>query len=201
MAILFTGAASGVENRGRVQVLDRPGTGLSPGSIVQVPGWGGFFGFKAIFTNIEIAEQGNYQFLHTLGNHIYVYVFGDRIGTFGLSGLAFYDNCVGAAPFGRIGIINVINYYRQQRLAVNPSPVLITINPDAVFRCFLVGMRGRVMNPNLRMFQFQLSFALIPDEQEIGGDGGEENAGNPPPPGGEQPAPDAPAPGGGPVLT
>ena len=164
MAVLFTSLGSGVENRGRVQVLDRPGTGLFPGSLLHAQGWGGFFSFKSIFTNMTIAEQGNFQFLHTLGNHIYIYVFGDRIGTFGLSGLSFFDNCGTELPSGRIGIINVISYYRHARLARQPAPVFVTINPDAVFRTFLIGMRGQVLDPAQRIFQFHLNFALVPED-------------------------------------
>lgn len=163
MAVIFTGPAE-VENRGRVVVLDKPGTGLSPGSLLTVPGWGGFQNFKSIFTNVTIAERGNYQFLHTLGDHIYIYIFGDRIGQFGLAGLAFFDNCATSEPNGKIGIIHVIEYYRRFKITANPNPVLVTIDPDAVFRCFLLGMRGQVLNSAQRIFQFHLNFALVPEE-------------------------------------
>lgn len=172
MAVLFTDVASGAESRGRVQMLFRPGTD-APGSIVHAPEWGGFFEFKAIFTNITIAEGGNYQFQHMLGKHIYVHVFGDRIGQFGLSGIAFYDNCGQLAPEddpfasavrGKIGIANVIDYYRKMRLSARAEPLLITLEPDTVFKTFLLGMRGQVLNAAQRLFQFALQFALVPDE-------------------------------------
>lgn len=178
MAIIFTDVSGSAENRGRVQVLDKPGTGLTPGSILHVPEWGGFSQFKAIFTNVTIAEQGNYQFLHTLGNHIYVYVFGDRIGQFGLSGLAFFDNCGSTAPNGRIGISHVIGYYRQLKLSVRAEPVLVTLEPDTVFRTFLLSMRGQVLNPATRIFQFHLGFALVPEDDESGGGGGSGSGGS-----------------------
>lgn len=161
MPVFFTSAAgTNVENRGRVQALLRPG--VSPMSIVNIPLWGGFSGFKSIITNITISEQGNFQFLHTLGNEIFVYVFGDRIGQFGVSGLSFYDNC-GTSPTSRIGISHVLNYYRALRIANQPNQLLVTILPDTVLRCFLTSFRGQVLDASRRMFEFHLGLALIPE--------------------------------------
>jgi hypothetical protein len=171
VSVIFTNIPGTAENRGRVQVLDKPGTGLTPGSILTVPGWGGFSQFKAIFQNITIAETGNYQFLHTLGNHIYIYVFGDRIGSFGLSGLAFYDNCVTIQPTGRIGIAHALNYYRANRIVERAAPLLITLDPDTVFRCFLLSFRGMVQNPATRIFQFRMDFAMVPEDALVGSQG------------------------------
>jgi hypothetical protein len=165
MAVIFTNAAGTAENRGRVQVLDPLGSKTAPGSILHAPkDWGGFNKFKAIFTDVAIGESGNYQFQHMLGDHIYVYVFGDRIGTLGLSGLAFFDNCSGEKPNGRIGISHVIEYYRKLKLSAEAEVLQVTIDPDTVFRCFLLAMRGQVVQAANRIFQFQLQFALIPED-------------------------------------
>ena len=161
MPVIF--ANNGVENRGRAQVLDRPGA--APMSIITVPDWGGFTEFKSIITNVIIAEQGNYQFLHTLGNEIFLYVFGDRIGSFGLSGISFYDNC-GAANDNKIGITHILDYYRKHRVSAQSGPLLITIQPGNVFRTYLLGFRGQVIDPARRMFQFSLQLALVPEENE-----------------------------------
>lgn len=163
MPIFYTSSQLGqlgVENRGRVQSLLRPG--VAQMSVVSVEDWGGFVDFKSIITNLTIAEQGNYQFLHSLGNEIFVYVFGDRIGTFGVSGISFYDNC-GNDLSQRIGISHVINYYRRQRLSNRATALQITIQPDTVLNCFLTSMRGSVLDASRRMFQFHLGLALIPE--------------------------------------
>jgi len=48
---------------------------------------------RSIIVRMQIAEQGNYQFLHTIGNDVYIYVFGDRIGSLTLSGISFATDC------------------------------------------------------------------------------------------------------------
>ena len=160
-AIMFAGG-DGIENRGRVTVLERPGAPFM--DVVTLPGWGGFSGFKSIITGVELQEQGNFQFQHTLGNEIFVYIFGDRIGSFGVSGLAFYDTCgpFGAA-FNEPGITRVLRYYRANRLANRAAPLLITIQPALVARCYLTGFRGRIADPALRLFEFHLQLAMIPE--------------------------------------
>ncbi len=158
MTVIFE--RNGIANRGRVAVLENPLA--AAGSVLQVEGWGGFQAFKAIFTRIHIAEQTNHQFLHTLGNRIYLYVFGDRIGQIGLTGLAFWDNC-SAVPGGRIGAAHVLNYFRTQKLSVRAEPIKITIDPTTVFECYMQGFNASVINTAQRMYQFHLNLALIPN--------------------------------------
>lgn len=158
MPVFFS--SGNVETRGQVQLLVLPGA--APLDIVTVPRWGGFNGFKSILTGISMSEATNQQFLHTLGNDIFVYVFGEQIGQFGLSGISFYGNC-NEGGGGRIGIAHVRDYYRQMRITNNPRPLLVTIQPRTVLRCFLTGFRAEVMDPALRMFQFHLSMALVPE--------------------------------------
>lgn len=158
MAVIFAGK-NDVENRGRVVVLHRPG--VANLEVVQLPNWGGFNGFKAILTNVEISEQGNFQFLHTLGNEIFLYVFGDKIGSFHVNGLAFYDNCQDGQ--NDHGITRVLGYYRQNRVANRVSPLLITLPPAVVLRCYMVSFRGNVVDAARRMFQFSLGLAMVPE--------------------------------------
>lgn len=155
MPVFFT--SGGVENRGRVVAL---GQGI-PGSVaMSLERWQGFQGFKAIFLKASINEQVNAQFLHTIGNNIYAYVFGDRLGTFALSGMAFYDNCTNDS---RLGISHVIDYYRTYRMSRRIAPLKITLQKDSVFRCYLLAMSGDTVAPDQNIFQFNLQFALVPD--------------------------------------
>jgi hypothetical protein len=157
-------------NRGRVTLLE--GT---PGAF-QMEQWrtggGNMFQFKSLITDVSIQEQGNYQFLHTLGNHIYLYIFGDRVGQLGVSGLSFWSGSLGSACDNNImdlGIIRVINWYRQNRIVRRSSPIIVTLGTRA-FQAFLVGFRCNKMNLGLRQFQFHMDLALLPDESGLAAD-------------------------------
>lgn len=161
MPIIFADAA-GKENRGRVIVLEQPGA--AAGSILDVEGWTGFGEMKSIITRLQIAESGNYQFLHTLGDRIYVYVFGDRIGELAISGLSFYDNCWAMGGSEKIGVTKVIDYYRDHRLAKRAAPLKVTLDGETTFEAFLIRLSGDVLNTAQRLWQFNLSMALLPSE-------------------------------------
>lgn len=162
MATIMFAGGDGIENRGRVTVLERPGAGFF--DVVTLPGWGGFAGFKSILTGIEINERANFQFQHTLGNEIFIYVFGDRIGTFNVNGVSFYDTCgPSGAALGEPGITRVLRYYRVNRLSNRAAPLLVTLPPATVLRCYLMAFRGRVADPALRLFEFSMQLALIPE--------------------------------------
>ncbi len=157
--------AGGTENRGRAVVLYHGES--TAGSLLQVnqgkeSEWGGFNQMKAIFTRVGVSEMGSYQFLHTLGRDIYLYVFGDRIGELTLTGIAFYDNCIAANT--KTGISRVIDWYRQNRVAKRASPVEVTIDPDTTFEAYLLSMRGQTVNTAQRMYQFSLTMAVIPPD-------------------------------------
>ena len=149
------------ENSGRVVVLEQDDA--MSGSILDVDGWDGFGSFKAIFTRLEIAEMTNHQFLHTLGNRVYLYVFGDRIGQLALTGLAFYDNCTDNE---KIGVVHALEYYRANRLSKRADPIRITIDPSTVFECYLQSFRAATVNTAQRMYQFHLDLALLPEDEQ-----------------------------------
>lgn len=154
-------------NRGRVVVLE--GT---PGAF-QMDDWrtGGhnLSMFKSLITDVAIQEQSNYQFLHTLGNHIYLYVFGDRIGQLSIGGLSFWSVSTGGGCDDNprdLGIIRVINWYRRNRIVKRASPIKVTLGPQA-FYAFLVGFRCSKISLEQRQFQFHLDLALLPDESGL----------------------------------
>ena len=153
--------ANKTENRGRVTVLYH-GESLAGSLLTLDPEWGGFNQMKAIFTRVGVAEQGSYQFLHTLGRNIYLYVFGDRIAGLTLTGVAFFDNCINADA--KIGIAHVIQWYRQNRVAKRAEPILVTIDPGTTFEAYLLSVRGQTINTAQRLYQFSLSMAAIPPD-------------------------------------
>ena len=162
MAIIFNGL-HGFENRGRVAVLYQDFDGVGGLQVGEPDGslWPGFEIMKAIFTRIRMQENTNHQFAHMLGGNIYLYAFGDRIGSLSLTGLAFHDNCSGAA---QIGISNVIQYYRANRLTIRPQPIKVTLDPFTTFECYLFAVHGDTLKVEERMYQFSMTLALIPPD-------------------------------------
>jgi hypothetical protein len=153
MAITIFSKASGV-------VATFPDPTLPAVTTLRMENWGGFQGFKSIITSVNIAAQGNFQFLHTLGGNIYVYVFGDRIGQLGISGLAFDSTCDDTT--GALGIEKVLDYYSKNRLAVRKTPIKTTIGVQTTVAGYLVGVGGQVVDPKSRIYQFNLQFMLAP---------------------------------------
>lgn len=143
--------------RGRVAVLDEPNVGGQI-ALVDVPDWSGT---SAIITRCTVSQAGNFQFLHTLGQFIYVYVFGDRMGSLGLSGLAFHQNCDGGGQ-GAQGINQVLEFYKTNRIAKRQTPLRITLGGGPTLEAFLVGGTSDVVEPYDKIWQFDFQFALIP---------------------------------------
>jgi hypothetical protein len=127
---------------------------------LRLEGWGGFSSFKSIITRVTVASQGNFQFLHTLGGNIFVYVFGDRIGQISISGLSFDTTC--GQPGGKIGIEHVIQYYNDNRIAGRKTPVKITIGVSTTLQGYIIGFQGDVVDPKSRIYQFTLQLAMPP---------------------------------------
>ena len=156
--VLFTMDGAGqFQNRGRAVAVNK----WNPTVKIDFSEWGWFEGLSALITKVSTQEHGNYQFLHTLGDHIYLYVFGDRIGQLGISGVTFNDNC--KDPLQEDGISKVIGWYRKHRVAVRKEPLIFTFQPGQVLKGYLVDMRGDTMDVCQRMHQFYLTLALIPE--------------------------------------
>lgn len=159
-------------------VASFPDPTLPASTTLNVEGWGGFQGFKSIITRVNVAAQGNFQFLHTLGGNIYVYVFGDRVGSMGISGLAFDSVCDDAA--GTIGIERVLDYYTQNRIAARKTPIKVTVGVKTTIAGYLVAVSGDVVDPRSKIYQFNLQFIMAPQSRipckpanNGGGDDGE----------------------------
>ena len=107
--------------------------------------------FNSIITRIGVSAAGNYQFLHTIGNDVYVYVFGDRMGDITLHGLSFAQPCptpsVGRpttaalppAPGGVHGFERLFDWYSANRIAATPLPARVRIGAKTTFKGFITG--------------------------------------------------------------
>lgn len=154
-ALLFPHARGTVK---RVRGPSRRVAGFS----VNVQGWDNRQ--RAIFTGGAVVQNGNFQFLHTLNDQIFIYVFGDRISEVILTGLSFgtyAGSGAGCAP-SQPGTMDVFPFYQQNRLSVRGAPLLIRMGRNGVFRGFLSGMNFNVLDPETMLGQFSFRFHSFP---------------------------------------
>lgn len=120
----------------------------------------------APMTGFALELNGNYQFLHTVNDFIYVYSFGDRIGELTISGLGFADVC---SP-GNNGIeqgkklTDVIKFYELNRLK-EKRDMTVTIGGGTeatTFWAFLTGARFEMQDPQTLVGQWSLRFHVVP---------------------------------------
>jgi hypothetical protein len=143
-------------NPGVVSVFQSPGTPMS----FFLEGWGGFPGFRSIVTGFQATMQGGVQFMHTLRDFIYIYVFGERIATVVISGLSFHQQCPGGD--GSHGLESVFAYYGAGRVEARAGPIVIVFGTSTVFLGFLTQMQGTLQDPDKRVATFSLQFQAVP---------------------------------------
>lgn len=125
---------------------------------------------NTIITRIGVAAAGNFQFLHTIGNDVYIYVFGDRMGQVQLHGLSFANQC-GGEPTAQGGIDSaedhgferLFRWYTDNRIAAQKAPVRVTIGRRTNFNGFVTALSGDVQDALYRTIQFQMTISLLPD--------------------------------------
>jgi hypothetical protein len=113
----------------------------------------------AVLTELGIERNGNFQALHSLQDLVYVFSFGERIGTIRAAGLAFARTCADVE-----GLKTVLEYYEANRLEQRARPISIVIGASNAgrFRGFLTALRVDVARPEARISQFGLQFITLP---------------------------------------
>jgi hypothetical protein len=113
--------------------------------------------FVAPITGFAVDLQGNYQFLHTVNDFIYLYVFGDRIGDLVLTGISFTDN---DCPTTGGDLTTIFKFYKDNRVAVRNTPINITIGADS-FLTFLTGTKIEQAKPDNGVVQWVMRFNTL----------------------------------------
>ena len=156
MPVLFEG------NCGRVAAIpDRVATGAI--QLVTVGGTGGLITYQqhnTIITRLGCSMAGNFQFMHTIGNDVYVYTFGDRMGQVVLNGLSFSGNCNSQQEHG---FERLYRWYQANRIASRKGPVRVVIGRNTVLDGFLIGLTTDVQDALHRTIQFQMTISMLPD--------------------------------------
>ena len=145
------------------QVVALTQTGTLPLTIFMED-WPGFPSINAIITQISGTTLANVQFLHSLKEYIYVYVFGERVGDLTITGLTFSDNCSGQR--GTTGLEQLSQYYDQHRVSKTGKPIKIQIGLSGKVNlsAFLIGMKQDIVDPALQIGQFTLICKTFPPE-------------------------------------
>lgn len=156
-------------SRGSVSRVDgQVQVGLLPFSVrLQDMDFGGLedLNSRAIITQAGILENGNYQFLHTLDETIYVYVFGDRIGELRVAGICFSNLC--QADGASSGMAQIINNYQRNKLSARGGPVLVNFG-EITYKGFLTGMQLDVSDPDRNLGQWAFRFHTFPASRAVG---------------------------------
>lgn len=80
---------------------------------------------NGLITGVSIALSGNYQFLHTVSNFIYLYAFGDRISVLNLTGMGFIRACTGTE---KTQLQKIYDFYTSNRVSKKTPPMNIVIS-------------------------------------------------------------------------
>jgi hypothetical protein len=119
---------------------------------------------RSIITRITMSMQGNFQFLHTIGNDIYVYAFGDRIGQISIFGLSMTRDCKSPGDT-KHGFEKVYKWYQDNRIAKKKAPITISIGQDTTIEGFVVGLNADAVDPQTRVMQFAIQMAVFPKKR------------------------------------
>lgn len=121
-----------------------------------------FDAHRSIITRVTVSQSVNIQFLHTMGKHVYVYVFGDRMGQIGLSGLSFANDCI--APGESHGVVKMFDWYRQHKASKRKDAVRINIGMRDNMDGFAKDFTFDVVDPATQMVQWNLMIAALPED-------------------------------------
>lgn len=158
MPVLFGG------NPGRVVRVDAPTAPCrtriydfaNPGDRIFLEDW------ASIVTRVQVSQQSNVQFLHTLGRQVFIYAFGDRVGQMVFSGLSFACPCPELTNASN-GLEQIYLWYRNRRVARRPAPVRIMLGGSA-FDAFAIGMGGDVLDASTGLMQWNLTLSVLPED-------------------------------------
>lgn len=116
---------------------------------------------NVIITSVGTSQGSNFQFMQTLQDNVYVYVFGDKLGELRVSGLVFAGKCEGSDKgSNESGFSKVLKYYTTNKISNDEKPgVPMQLQIGSTkFSAFLVNVQTSVDRPVEGLGQFTLSF-------------------------------------------
>jgi hypothetical protein len=162
MPVFFSSAENGGQSPvGRV-VACRDSTVPGTTSFIKTEPVLSFETERSIITRVTVSNQCNFQALHTIGNDIYIYSFGDRIGQMTISGLSLARNCAQMDDVEH-GFEKLFKWWRANRLANRKTPIVVTIGQTPI-EGLLVSQVADVVDPSTRIMQFGLTLMTLPEK-------------------------------------
>lgn len=129
--------------------------GLSVPVVISVPG---FPTYAVAITSAGFSQDANVQFMNTLKRVIYVYAFGERMGTTEINGVAFYSVCGSNSS----GLPGLMNFYRGNSVSTRSFPLTITLAKASVSG-YVRGIRTTFTDTQHGLVGFSMSMATLPN--------------------------------------
>jgi hypothetical protein len=142
---------------------------------MMLAGWGGYVPMKSIINGFQVRTQSGVQFMQSLSDFIYIYVFGERMAPVTISGVSFANVCerqdeaftdpnTGETVFSPNyhGLEYVMSYYNAFRVSTTGAPVTIVLGLSTVLFGFLTDASIALSDVDTQMATFSLEFKAVP---------------------------------------
>ena len=121
-------------------------------------------GSTVLISGVRYRQRTNHQFQSALDRQVYVYMFGDNMGTVEVQGMTLPDQCSGG---GGVGAEAVLQYYDTNRASKLSTPIKVAVGKD-VISGFLTEMDLHSVTGadegSAHMMQFSLLISALPKE-------------------------------------
>lgn len=140
-----------------VSYSERPGV---PSSL-RIDGLSSGANQPVVVTDIGMARRVNFQAMHTLGDAIHVYPFGEKIADIVIGGVLFEGNCGRTSRGGMAGANQIVDFFNRNNLAARDRPITVTVGRQAA-RGLLVGLDVKLVDTETNFGRFQLELKVAP---------------------------------------
>ena len=147
---------------------------------MYLQGWAGYVPMKSIITGFSVETRGGVQFMHTLRDFIYIYIFGERMAPLTIQGASFAHVCermdetiynsLGQTTFlpNYHGLEYEMGYYNAYRVTSTGAPVTIVLGISTVLYGFLTGNSVQLQDADHQLATFTLQFQALPQASLLG---------------------------------
>jgi hypothetical protein len=127
--------------------------------------WEGYPGFKSILTGIAVNTASGVQYMQTMRDLLFTYVFSERPAPLRLTGVSFAASCEQLAD--TVGPTNhglefAFAYYLDNRVSSLGTPLTIVLGLSTPFYGFLDKASFSVGDPEKLLGSFEFDFTTIP---------------------------------------